>query len=148
MENASKALIIAGSILVTILVISLGVVTFRRMSEPIQNDSTLTEAQVRAFNEKITPNIGEHVSGTKVNVLINHIFAVNNSKEYEGVKVTFPVKNSEGTGNATNILFKDGTFKENNLSKKVETSGAYYRVTCSYNNNTGMINEITVVKKP
>ena len=146
MENAPKALIIAGSILITIMIISLGVVVFRRMSEPIQNDSSLSEAQVRAFNEKITPNTGEHVSGTKVNVLINHIYAVNSSKEYEGVQITFPIKDRSGN-DTTNVLKKDGTFSKPNLAKKVETSSMYYKVTYTFNNNTGMINQITVVKE-
>ena len=46
MENASKALIIAGSILISILVISLGVMIFRNMSNTVEKNANLNKQQI------------------------------------------------------------------------------------------------------
>ena len=46
MENASKALIIAGSILVSIVIITLGVMIVSNVTETIQKNSSLTEQEI------------------------------------------------------------------------------------------------------
>ena len=51
MENASKALIIAGAILLAILLISLGIMIFNQASNTVSN-SGMTEAEVTSFNNK------------------------------------------------------------------------------------------------
>ena len=54
MENASKALIMAGSILIAIIIISLGIVVFRKMAGNVENESSLTKEQMASFNSKIS----------------------------------------------------------------------------------------------
>ena len=55
MENASKALIIAGSILVAILIVSLGVMVFNRFSGTAKEMANMNEQEISAFNSKIQP---------------------------------------------------------------------------------------------
>lgn len=83
MENASKALILAGSILIAIIIISLGIVVFRNMSAPVQRESSLTEQQISAFNSKISPYLGESVSGSQVNALMQLVRTINTKAENE-----------------------------------------------------------------
>lgn len=83
MENASKALILAGSILIAIIIISLGIVVFRNMSAPVQREASLTEQQISAFNSKISPYTGESVSGSQVNALMQLVRTINTKAENE-----------------------------------------------------------------
>ena len=55
MENASKALIIAGAILVSILIVSLGVLIFNNFSESAKDMANMDKEEIAAFNSKITP---------------------------------------------------------------------------------------------
>ena len=49
MENASKALIIAGAILLAILLISLGIMIFNQAQDTV-NNSGMSQAEITAFN--------------------------------------------------------------------------------------------------
>lgn len=51
MENASKALIIAGAILLSILIIALGVFVFNQAKSAVGNTG-LSDQEVAAFNSK------------------------------------------------------------------------------------------------
>ena len=51
MENASKALIIAGAILLSILLISLGIAIFSQ-AQTVIDGSGMSDAEVQAFNSK------------------------------------------------------------------------------------------------
>ena len=72
MENASKALIIAGAILLAILIISLGIMIYQQASGVVNNNS-MTEVDVSTFNAKFEQYLGANVRGAQVNALINTI---------------------------------------------------------------------------
>ena len=51
MENASKALIIAGAILISILLISVGIIIMNAINEPVQQGASSAESQaIEMFN--------------------------------------------------------------------------------------------------
>ena len=79
MENASKALIIAGSILIAVLIISLGVMIFNRFGNSARNAAKMDKQEIGEFNSKITPYLGEAVSGSQVNALIGYVISNNTS---------------------------------------------------------------------
>ena len=64
MENASKALIIAGAILLSILIIALGIYVFN-MAKSATNTNSLDELQIQAFNDQWN---GTKATGPNVNV--------------------------------------------------------------------------------
>ena len=78
MENASKALIIAGAILLSILLISLGIMVYNQAKGTI-NEADLSTEEVQTFNTKFTTYAGASVSGTKVNALMDAVAASNGS---------------------------------------------------------------------
>lgn len=84
MENASKALIIAGSILIAIMIISLGIVIFNRFGNSAKKMANMDKQEIAAFNSKITPYVGNHVSGTQVNTLLQYCLSVNMSANQSG----------------------------------------------------------------
>ena len=77
MENASKALIIAGAILLSILLISLGIMIFNQAQTTVQ-DSGMSQAEISTFNSKFTKYEGK-IKGTEVKSLIQEV--TNNSQD-------------------------------------------------------------------
>ena len=80
MENASKALIIAGAILLAILIIGLGVYIYRQAAGVIDT-GTMDQLVVSQFNAQFEPYLGNNVSGSNVKQLIKIINASNRAKE-------------------------------------------------------------------
>lgn len=68
MENASKALIIAGAILISILLISLGIMVYNQARGTI-DESNLDSEAVQTFNAKFDAYLGE-ISGNTANALV------------------------------------------------------------------------------
>jgi len=70
MENASKALIIAGAILISILLISVGIIVMNAINNPVQQGAEAANAQaVEIFNGKFTGYGGKGQSGTTIKAL-------------------------------------------------------------------------------
>lgn len=67
MENASKALVIAGAILVSIILVSLGIVVINQVKSKISN-ANITSEEVQAFNSKFDTYLG-NINGTEANQL-------------------------------------------------------------------------------
>ena len=76
MENASKALIIAGAILLAIVIISLGLIVVNNVRNTVDT-SNLSEQEIQAFNAKFVAYEGPSVSGSRVNSLIQQVIATN-----------------------------------------------------------------------
>ena len=85
MENASKALIIAGAILLAILLISLGIMIFNQAQDTVSN-SGMSEAELTAFNNKFLKYEGE-MKGTMVKAMIQEANATN-SENRDGITVS------------------------------------------------------------
>ena len=128
MENASKALIIAGAILLAILIISLGIMIYQQASGVVNNNS-MTEVDVSTFNAKFEQYLGSNVRGAQVNALINTINTNNMSQDDDSKKVAVKVDNKSET-------------KTNN-AKNYHT-GSTYNVTVSKYTKGGLISEITI----
>lgn len=73
MENASKALIIAGAILLSILIIALGVYVFN-MAKGAIDTNALDSVTITTFNDPIVNYEGKQ-PGTSVQSLLSHLIA-------------------------------------------------------------------------
>lgn len=80
MENASKALIIAGAILLSILLISLGIMIFNQAQDTLQN-SGMSQAEVNAFNNQFLKYEGKLKKGSMIKSLIQEVNANNAQDE-------------------------------------------------------------------
>ena len=149
MENASKALILAGAVLIAMIIVSLSIFTFSKLSGKVKDKTDMTEEEIKMFNSKITPYLGKQ-SGTQVNVLIqyvisNNINVVKTGDKDKGIKIEFPYDAALHTN--TIQVKKNGSKLEVNYGsgeKRVETgSGKYYKVTGT-NNDKGFITTIKV----
>ena len=153
MENATKALIIAGAVIITILVISLGVMVFKNYRDSVLDNSSLDEEEITEFNSQFTEYLGNTVPGSQVNALIQTVRSVNQKAITDDtskiVQITFPATKSDVTENVTLSVSTDSNgnktvvFDPSTYGTGVETAGKYYTVTASGYTN-GLISEITV----
>ncbi len=133
MENASKALIIAGAILIAIVLITFGVIILNQGSEVVKS-SSMTETEIATFNAKFTTFEGKKVRGSKVNSLINTVIQSNLSQDDEAKKVQVGK-----TATGFDYVKKDQTSAGDT---KIDT-GKIYSVECKYS-NSGLVNQIIV----
>ena len=130
MENASKALIIAGAILLAILIISLGIMIYNQASGVVNNNS-MTEVEVTTFNQKFEQYLGDKVRGANVNSLINAVNTNNMSTDDASKQVK--LKYGENDLTSTN-----GRYEKN------MKTGSTYQVTVTDHTKGGLVSEITI----
>lgn len=81
MENASKALIIAGAILISILIVGLGVIIYHNVSDIAGDTSAIDQTQVSAHNSPIESYFGDQVTGSNVRALITYVNGINRTAQ-------------------------------------------------------------------
>lgn len=141
MENASKALIIAGAILLSILLISLGIMVYNNAKGTI-SDANLDAETAQAFNTKITQYCGSGKSGTTMNSLMDAIAASNGAQKGKAAQ-HFISYNTTGCAGAT----KQGSVSISSTTTTIEypsfdNSKTY---TATYTTDQyGYINEVTI----
>ncbi len=90
MENASKALIIAGSILLAVLIIAMGVTIFNKARGAASTEN-LDAAEINMFNQKfdkyITGNSGSGIMGSQVKTLLSSAISNANTNQDEPSKL-------------------------------------------------------------
>ncbi len=96
MENASKALIIAGAILLSILIIGLGMAVFNS-SDQAKGSASLDESETRAHNSKFLAYEGKQV-GSSVSALINAIKTNNKQYSDRQIKIYYSNTTSKAPG--------------------------------------------------
>lgn len=134
MENATKALLIAAAVLIAILIISLGVVIYTKASEAVQGSLDMSEYQIQQFNEKFRKYEGTSKSGADVNALLQTVFNHNNSQPNTDTCVKVTVGSTETISKSNAITTSPATV----------STGARYTITCKFNAQSKLVDEITV----
>ena len=153
MENASKALIIAGAILLAILIISLGIVVYNQASDTLKKIN-IDQQEIEAFNNKFVSYQGQKVSGSQVNALRQLVVSVNGSEKNMGRNcfVTFTLNNgtlSDGSSDTDRtIVSLDGVYGEPDANFKADADAGSiqtktYTVTLGYSEVSGLVNAVT-----
>lgn len=132
MENASKALIIAGAILISIVLIAVGVMVVSAANAPVETaGSKMSDIDKQIFNRDYTAYIGDKKSGSKVVSLLQAIQA-NNSNEETKAEIEVSYDTEQGKTGANDIA---------TIINKIK-SGKYYKVEANYED--GIIDTITI----
>ena len=130
MENASKALVIAGAVLVAILLIAFGMIMINSARTPIDEAAGQGEQQaIEIFNAQFASFAGNQVSGPSVRSLYSKILT-SNAKTSHKITVT------SGTTNVTNTI-------ANTMASVINTKT--YKVVFGYDAN-GYINKATITQ--
>ena len=153
MENATKALLIAGAVLMAILLIALGMMVFNNSKEMIaQTGEQIDEQTKQMFNSKFEAYEGEDVLGSKVKALISQVVATNGASKAADVLTERKVEVYTFRGSGTDTpaaMTASGTSLNStddsalsNLRIKVKSS-RHYRVHFDYRSN-GLIQNIKI----
>ncbi len=135
MENASKALIIAGAILISIVLVTVGVMVVNSLSPDTALDK-MTQQEIATFNSQFEGSSGESVQGSKVRSLISSVITNNGGLEQGEEK--FVTVNIGGTDYVTANELAAARNKVNSSHK--------YNVTVYYDGNSSLINRIVIVE--
>ena len=141
MENASKALIIAGAILISILLISVGIIVMNAINDPISQAGSSAESQaIEIFNSKFTAYIGSELDYNAVKSLFSTITAVNGSAEVKAdanrkIIINKGATSSEAAPSKASDLKKSATYKVEieDLKPDKNVDGYYESVTINKN---------------
>lgn len=135
MENASKALIIAGAILLSILIIALGVFVFNQAKSAMGNVN-LSEQEVAASNSKFESYQGKQ-KGSSAKALVSVIKNYNKTQDKEFVDIATEGKE---TNNKVDFLTSEPTYPTTILAGKT------YNVSFDYN-KMGQITKVYIVEQ-
>ena len=141
MENASKALIIAGAILLSILIIGLGMYIYQQANSATQG-TNLDPTKAQAYNGEFLQYEGVR-TGTDVKALVS---AINN---HNRVNVDDPSRQIVIDGESTYEDVQDPTWDEaitDNPTPGDFKSGLTYKVSFSYN-TSGYITVVHIVQQ-
>lgn len=130
MENASKALLMAASVLIGIILISLMVIMFMNSGNVSGSyDKTISQEEISVFNSNFTKYVGR-------NLTIHEVKSIIYFAEANGVKVDSDVTS---TINISNTLSGAGGIYENTVKER-----KYKLVVLAYDTDTGKISKIQI----
>ena len=98
MENASKALLIAGAILIVILLIGVGMMIYSGAQGTIgQATSQMSAQEIQAFNSQFEQYEGTNVNATNVKALISAVETNNQTNDTQVELTGITTRNSVTT---------------------------------------------------
>ncbi len=131
MENASKALIIAGAILLSILIIGLAMIVFNNAKNALDG-ANLDREKIATFNSTFEDYAGDNVRGTNVRTLCSSVQSSNATQEEENqITITYGETKAQ---TQSEIM---------TLRSSIKT-GKVYKVTIAYSDVTKLVNEVTI----
>lgn len=145
MENASKALLIAGAILIVIVLISIGMVIVQSAQGTVDEVGQMTtDQETSTFNRRFETYQGTQ-KGATVQSLLSAISANNAENKSGGRKISVIIKDDKITAEGKDTGIIDSKILTQ-ISADIQTS-ARYKVVMSGVDGDSYINEITIEKK-
>ena len=134
MDNASKALIMAGAVLIAVALVGVGVYLYRSAADTVTGGGqAIAEATVQLNNSIITKYTGRSVMGSEILNLLDEIDMGNSSEKF-AVRITPISVTTSGDVPATGTTFtREGVIK-----------GATYRVY-THSNQQGAITRVGIM---
>lgn len=145
MENASKALMMAGGVLIGVLVIAVLVFAYSQMQNlPLSEEEQLAAEQLAAFNLEYESYNKDVMYGTDVISVLNK--AISNNKKYADnsnyiINISFTIKNEDSANiGETVVTYKStdngATFsKTKSVTTTLFSKGRTYSLADNYDNN-------------
>lgn len=121
MENASKALIIAGAILISILIVGLGVIIYNNVADIAGDTSGINQQAVSSHNSPIESYFGDQVTGSNVRALITYVNGINRTAR----------ANDEVVGNYIYLVSNENDISSGEVTSSNIKTGRSYKVYLS-----------------
>jgi len=132
MDNASKALIIAGAVLIAVMLVSLGVLIYNQANQIVQDNATQMQGlSVSGFNNLFSAYYGNNKPSATVRSLLEQVNATNRTSEDHQVEVVDSCAGDVG-GDA------DGSYTW------TPSKNANYKISGTDFDNNGYVTEITI----
>lgn len=143
MENASKALLIAGAILIVILLIAVGMLVYNGARGSIDKAiGQMSSTEKDIHNKQFEPYLNDKVSGSNLKTLYSKVLSNNGEEGNVKVNITILTKAANATkptaGEVTNV----SADLSGSMSNVVTNASQTYKVTATYTN--GVITAIQV----
>ena len=137
MENASKALLIAGSILIVILLIAVGMLIYSRARSVVDTGiAQMSSTEISLFNARFNEYSGSQ-KGTSVRALLQEIIANNETNKSDPAKQVH-VK-------ATTVYASaDNTVKQNIISNTISAVKPSTTYTVTFEYTDSLITSVTI----
>ncbi len=131
MENASKALIMAGSVLLALIVIGAFILMFSNLNDyQEKNDTAIEQQQIVEFNNQFSTYDRTGLRGTDMLSIMNRIIDYNSRKTTEDIgfqKMKITIKGIDRNilqslryeTSGSNLLIKKNTYTQDDLSEIV-----------------------------
>ncbi len=143
MENASKALIIAGAILLSILIIGLGMYIYTQAAGAMDG-ANLDPQKAEAYNREFLNYAGTNVSGTRARSLYTAIAAHNRANSGDAtLQIALTIGGTAFEDNATQAATEEAKQLPSNTLK----AGLTYVVSFAYDPNSGFITACNITPK-
>ena len=145
MENASKALIIAGAILLSILIIGIGMFIYNQAQEQINSSAgQMSQEEVRVFNSQFKAYEGKRISGSQVKQLLTKL-ATNAAKleDPNAKDERKPHLMIEGDKKFGSLVDNYNPTDLNNASRDIKSTKTY-NVEMNVNNSSNIIEQIKI----
>ena len=146
MENASKALIIAGAILLSIAIIGVGMYVFQNVQETIQDGADISADQIRTYNQEFTMYDGRQ-SGSQVRQLLDRVSNHNRTQGQDDPSRVINVVEGQATDPTPAPTAEDASTTANsaiNTLKGTILSGRTYTVTFGYDADSSLLTQVGV----
>lgn len=142
MENASKALLIAGAVLIAILLIGVAMLIYQGAMGGINSGiASMSQQEIQAFNAPFTQYEGLQ-RGTNVRAIIQNVISSNSAnQDVDGKLVSLDV-----LGEAMNATTDDLNTNKMSASKSKVNTGKTYEVVLEYE-KSGLVNKVVVKEK-
>ncbi len=90
MDNASKALIIAGAVLIAVMLVSLGVLIYNQANQIVQeNANTMSGLSVSGFNNLFSVYYGDNKPSATFRSLVEQVNATNRTSDDREVTIDY-----------------------------------------------------------
>lgn len=142
MENASKALIIAGAILLSIAIIGIGMAVFQMASGTISS-ANMSAQEIEAYNSEFSKYEGK-VNGATAKALCATIRTHNQTNDDVSKQIIVNVK-TKCTGATVEDTTVGSTSQEVTTAQNTLNAGTRYEVAFDYT-STGLIKVISITK--
>ena len=146
MENASKALIIAGAILLAIAIIGVGMYVFNNSSDSVES-SDLSEEEVIAYNGDFDVYQGT-IRGSRVKTLIDTVNNHNLTAIDRTEKIQVLLNANLGSSvDVSNVPENRTETEELTRIKNRILEGETYTISFGYDSNSGLITSIYILDR-
>lgn len=143
MENASKALIIAGAIILSILIIGLGMFIFQKANSATEG-ADLSSQKVKAYNSVFEQYVGTQ-TGINVKALLDEVRS-HNLANASDASLNIDVQASSQAATTTPPTAAVTAATVNTIRAKIQ-NGKSYTVDFGYDASTGFIVAVGIVAK-